>query len=217
MSLFTGEPRSAGVVAIRESVLVRLSKPAFERLIATQPSASAALTRQLIHRFVKEDKAVQLVRPVTMGLLPVSPGVDIAAFCARLAAPLARLGRVRVVDAAAVEAALQPQGLSSRDADPALDRRVALVLEEIEAASDFVLLVGEDRPDAVDAALRAPQRRVAAGGRRRPGARIACHRACPAARSGLERGSQRDPGAAARRRLGPARAHRQLAGAATAG
>ena len=146
MSLFTGEPRSASVVAIRESVLVRLSKAAFDELIAHHPGISAALTRQLIRRLLKEQRVSLLERPVTMGLLPVSDGVDMAGFCARLAQPLSRLGRVRVVDAAAINAELAPFGLSLLDEGPELNRRVALVLDEIEAATEFVLLVGDTTP-----------------------------------------------------------------------
>ncbi len=93
MSLITGEPRLASVVAIRESVLVWLSKDAFDSLIAHHPGISAALTRQLIRRLLKEPRVLLLERPFTMGLLPVSEGFDMAAFCARL-------GRRRVVDAA---------------------------------------------------------------------------------------------------------------------
>ena len=146
MSLFTGEPRSASVVAIRESVLVRLSKDAFDDLIANHPGISAALTRQLIRRVLKEQRVSLLERPVTMGLLPVSEGVDMADFCARLAQALARLGRVRVVDAVAIDAELKPFGLSLADEGAELNRRVALVLDEIEAASEFVLLVGDAHP-----------------------------------------------------------------------
>ena len=48
MSLFTGEPRAATVVAIRDSVLVRLGKPEFDRILASSAQLSIALTRQVI-------------------------------------------------------------------------------------------------------------------------------------------------------------------------
>ena len=46
MSLYTDEPRSATVVAIRDSVLVRLGKPQFHQLLQSSVQASIALTRQ---------------------------------------------------------------------------------------------------------------------------------------------------------------------------
>lgn len=146
MSLFTGEPRSATVVAIRESVLVRLRKHDFDELIATQPQISIALTRQLIRRLLKEQHRSLVERPVTMGLLPVSDGVDIAGFARQLAAPLERIGRVRVVGSHDIDAALAPHGLSLTADGPEVSRRVALLLDEIEAATEFVLLVADDGP-----------------------------------------------------------------------
>ena len=148
MSLLTGEPRAASVVAIRESVLVRLSKQAFDELNAHNPLVSAAVTQQLIRRLFRKQPPSLLERPVTLGLLPVSDQVDMAAFCQRLAAPLRRLGRVQTVDAGAMQAALQPHGASLEHEGPELTRLVSLVLDEIEAGADFVLLVGDDGPSA---------------------------------------------------------------------
>ena len=50
MSLYTDEPRSASVVAIRDSVLVRLDKAHFAELLASSSQVSMALTRQIIRR-----------------------------------------------------------------------------------------------------------------------------------------------------------------------
>ncbi|MES3015181.1 MAG: cyclic nucleotide-binding domain-containing protein [Pseudomonadota bacterium] len=50
MSLYTDEPRLATVLAIRDSVLVRLPKAAFADLLASSALLSMALTRQIIKR-----------------------------------------------------------------------------------------------------------------------------------------------------------------------
>src|SRR5688572_30700952 len=99
MSLFTGEPRSATVVAIRDSVLVRLDKAAFDRLVAQSSQVAMALTRQIIQRLKTEHQRAPYAAPVTVGLLPITDGVDVAAFARDLALQLQRFGRVRVVDA----------------------------------------------------------------------------------------------------------------------
>lgn len=148
MSLLTGEPRAASVVAIRESVLVRLSKEAFDELNTHNPLVSAAVTQQLIRRLFRKQPPSLQERPVTLGLLPVSAQVDLAAFCQRLALPLQRFGRVHTVDARAMEAALQLRGASLDQEGPELTRLVSLVLDEIEANADFVVLVGDDHPSA---------------------------------------------------------------------
>jgi len=50
LSLITDAPRSATVLALRDSVLVRLGKPAFLRLLAGSGELSLAMTRQIVRR-----------------------------------------------------------------------------------------------------------------------------------------------------------------------
>ena len=150
MSLFTGEARSATVIAIRDSVLVRLSNAHFQRLLASSVQASLALTRQVIRRLLNEQDRSMLACPITMGLLPVSAGVDCAEFARHFAQALAAYGRVQVVDAAVVDAALQSEGAARSAADDAvgdqLNKRVALLLDHLEASCDIVLLVADATP-----------------------------------------------------------------------
>lgn len=149
MSLYTDAPRSATVVAIRDSVLVRLRKPAFAQLLASSASVSIALTRQIIHRLQTAQSRAEPARPVAMALLPVTAGVDPRGFAERLALPLRQQGSVCIVDAAALDGALGTPGLAERALDDAeANRRIALHLDALEAAHDFVLLVGDDAPTA---------------------------------------------------------------------
>ncbi len=146
MALYTGEPRSATVVAVRESVLVRLPQRGFEQLVARSSQASVAMTRQLIRRLQKpQQQREPNERPVAMGLLPISAGVDAAAFARSLAQALSAIGRVRLVDADAVDGALGPGAAQRTGGD---ERPLALLLDRLEAEADFVLLVGDDRPTA---------------------------------------------------------------------
>ncbi len=154
MALFADAPRSATVVAIRDSVLVRLDKAQFNRLLGSSPGASVALTRQIIQRLQNVQTRSELARPVTMALVPVSAGVDLAGFASALAAqlqPWARQGEVVLVDAARIERELGDAGAARRepaDADEAsaLNRRIALALDRLEAENDFVLLLADDGP-----------------------------------------------------------------------
>lgn len=147
MSLYTGESRSATVVAIRDSVLVRLAKTEFSNLLASSVQVSIALTRQIIKRLQAAQTHSKLARPVTIGLLPISQRVQTQAFGQRLADQLQRIGRVRVVDAAGIDCELRQPGLAQSDAgDADVNRRIALYLDEIEAANEYVLLVGDDTP-----------------------------------------------------------------------
>ena len=149
MSLYTDEPRSASVVAIRESVLVRLGKHAFHELLTSSARISVLLTRQLIHRLQNPQPRSLLARPVTIALVPVTSGIDLPLFASRLAAQLSPAARVCVVDAALIDHALKQPGLAQREpGDLVADRSIGTWLDEIEATHDYVLLLAEDRPSA---------------------------------------------------------------------
>jgi NTE family protein len=143
MSLFTDEPRSATVIAIRDSVLVRLDKAQFMRLIAASSQVAVALTRQIIQRLKTEHQPTAYAAPVTVGLVPISAAVDTPGFAERLAAQLARFGRVRVLDAAVMRS---PGAVAEEPAE--VHRRVSLMLDEIESNHEFVLLVADPTPTA---------------------------------------------------------------------
>ncbi len=147
MSLITGEPRAATVVAIRDSVLVRLAKSVFNTLFATSPQLSIVLTRQIIEHLRASSARQTLARPVTIGLIPISAGTSPRAFADSLASHLATIGPACVVDAAGMDRDLQDPGIASRDGlDAEANRRITLHLNELEAVHDFVLLVGDDQP-----------------------------------------------------------------------
>ncbi|HET8903518.1 MAG TPA: patatin-like phospholipase family protein, partial [Saccharospirillum sp.] len=146
MSLYTGEPRSATVVAIRDSVLVRLDKAHFDDLLASSHRLSMALTRQIIQRLQTQHNVNPMPLPVTITLVPVSAGVDAGNFATRLTAQLEQQGSVTLLDSARLEAHLAQTAQGSQD-DPAdRQRRITLFLDQIESESDFVLLVADDTP-----------------------------------------------------------------------
>ena len=157
LSLYTDEPRSATVVAVRDSVLVRLGKAAFQQLVARSPQSSLMLTRQLIRRLQDPQPAAGQSRPVVLALLPVTAGIDTAGLARSLADALARAlpegaqpPRIGIVDAAALDAALGEPGLARAAPadDAALQRRIGLALDAREAAHDLLLLLADDGPTA---------------------------------------------------------------------
>jgi len=147
MSLYTGEPRSATVVAIRDSVLARIDKSNFEALLARHPQVSIAFTRRIIERLQTQHLHRPLPAPVTVVLLPISEGVALLSFAQRLAQELARFGRVYVVDAAAMERGLNAPGVTSREGAE-VDQRLASALDRLEAEHDYLLLLANAAADA---------------------------------------------------------------------
>ncbi len=149
LSLYTDSPRSATVVAIRDSVLVRLDKSEFSKLLATSPSVSIALTRQIIDRLLSAQSRADPAVPVAIGLLPITAGTEAALLAQRLAAQLARIGTACVVDAERLDQALGEPGLARSAADdPEANRRIALYLDELESRHGFVLLVADEQASA---------------------------------------------------------------------
>jgi NTE family protein len=149
MSLYTGAPRSATVVAIRESVLIRLDKAAFNKLLASSAQASIGLTQQLIRRLQTERARAPVEKPVITGLMAITNGVDLAGFGQQLVASMATAGRVQRVDSALLAARLQALGVAADDdQNPEVNRQVAMILDQIEAENDFVLMVADAEPTA---------------------------------------------------------------------
>ncbi|NRF72037.1 patatin-like phospholipase family protein [Aquincola sp. S2] len=149
MSLYTDEPRMATVVAIRDSVLVKLGKEAFDRLLASSAQVSVALTRQIIQRLKQAHAPTVYVRPITIGLLPVSNGLDLVGLAAQLALQLQRIGRVEVIDAMRIDEELNaPEATLGPGAMADMQRRMTLFLDRVEANADFVLLLADPLPTA---------------------------------------------------------------------
>ncbi len=133
MSLYTGEPRSATVIAIRHTLLARLGKAHFQALIARNPQVSVALTNKIIQRLQTQNtSAPPAPAPVMVTLLPITDGVDPVPFAQRLVQALLPYGRACVVD----------RGCFAQEGDPE-GADVIVRLDALEAAHDFVLLVAD--------------------------------------------------------------------------
>jgi len=147
MSLITDAPRSATLVAVRDSVLARLDRPGFDELLRRHPAVSMALTRQIIARLQTQGRDQRPDRPVVVALVPLGGRVDAAAarrLADGMAVELSRHGRVAQVDAASLAAHM---GLPPGD-DAESARRMAVALDGIEAAHDVVLLLADAAPTA---------------------------------------------------------------------
>ena len=148
MSLYTQEPRSATVVALRDTVLVRLGKDDFDDLLGRSAQASIAMTRQIIARLNSKQAGINSTRPVTMCLLPITPQIDLGHFSQRLAEQLRKIGSVCIVYQHNSSFALPQDPPDQGQQVDTQSLRIARHLDAMEAAHDFVLLVGDDQPTA---------------------------------------------------------------------
>ena len=77
MAVISGEPRSATVIAIRDSKLLRLSKKRFDRLINGKPTLLKGLVRLLVRRLRDVSSGVQpACEPKIVAFLPANERVD---------------------------------------------------------------------------------------------------------------------------------------------
>ncbi|MCC7081660.1 MAG: cyclic nucleotide-binding domain-containing protein [Burkholderiales bacterium] len=93
MALLTGERRSARVEAIRDSMLLALSRSAFERVVEQYPRVMAQLARQLVERLKLSLRGAPVTHFLsTVCVQPAVPSARIGEFCERLARSLGMIG-----------------------------------------------------------------------------------------------------------------------------
>lgn len=173
--LLLDEPRSATVVAARDSVLLRIDRATFESLVAAHPSVAVGIARELSHRLKRTTRGTGArQRPHSIAVLPVSPGVDGHDVADRLCAALRRLlaaerpeavalitlGEVAAACPGAAASDLATDDTSARASEwiSGLEHRHALVVYLADPAApawtarcfreaDVMLLVGADGAD----------------------------------------------------------------------
>ena len=145
MAFFTGEPRTATVVAIRDSVLARFSNKVFRELLLAYPLVSLNMTRQVIERFKRVNAGRQpVVKPVIIGVLGITRNIDVAAFAQTLALQLQTHGKTAVVDSPRMDDLVgEPGAAQAAHSDFERSRMVTVRLDKIEAQHDFVVFVAD--------------------------------------------------------------------------
>ncbi|MBE7942736.1 MULTISPECIES: patatin-like phospholipase family protein [Ramlibacter] len=144
LAFFTGEARTATVVAVRDAVLVRLRGDAFRELLIAYPLMSINLTRLVIDRMRRETERKASSRPVTFALLPVTPGLDLAALARRIAGELGP--GVRLVTSAEVDGWFGEPGMAQVPHASERSARVAQRLEQLENEHPFVFYLTDPTP-----------------------------------------------------------------------
>jgi len=105
MALITDEPRSASIVAIRDSILIRLSKVSFERLIRSQPNLLLNLSRLVIRRLTRSQRGRGRNSQIrSIAVVFAGEGVPREEFIQRLSAALGAHGSILNLSRERVEA-----------------------------------------------------------------------------------------------------------------
>ena len=142
MAVVSGEPRTATVMAIRDSNLAVLSRQGFDRLLLKHPLAMTRMVAdKLVTRLRNMTSGAALPRKTvaTLALLPVHAGVDLNAFAAALAKSLSQFGAALPLSSEAVDRAFARKGAAqAEESDP---RHLTMVewLNRKELEHDFVV------------------------------------------------------------------------------
>ncbi len=146
LALFTGEPRSASIIALRDSLVVKVTRQLIERTLAKSPRVALEMTRIVIKRFQRSERERQAaVVPINICMVAISPGVDTAALAERLRASGRDSAATRIVSAddIARQFGIDAAGAVRRDHDAVAD-----YIDEIEAASKAVYLIADPSESA---------------------------------------------------------------------
>lgn len=141
LALFTGEPRSATVVAVRDTLLVKVTRAMIERTILQHPEIEMSMMRVVIRRFRQRERERQApLVPVNICILPITHGPDAAGFARILRnAQAAEAGPVAVVTADDVASHFGAQNHPPGQRNDALAGHI----DDIEARSRAVYLAAD--------------------------------------------------------------------------
>ncbi|QKZ13182.1 patatin-like phospholipase family protein [Spirosoma sp. KUDC1026] len=164
MAMFTGDPRSATIIALRDSVLVKLSQKAFEQIVAAYPTVSVNVTKLIINRLrtsqeqpkaAGSDVTSRLTRshpakkPVNICVLALHDDpADSISPATRLVSELSPLlrqkGTTFVVSSAEVnEVFNQPDFAQVDKENPVAYRQLSQWLDDQESQHEFMLYIAD--------------------------------------------------------------------------
>src|SRR6185436_1368172 len=99
MSFFTHAPRSAGVCAARDTLLIRFSNEAFDQIINSHPEIVRELLRVQFARLRRHDGEQAPKTATDIAIIPLGDDVQLREFATRLAATTETLGKTLLLDA----------------------------------------------------------------------------------------------------------------------
>jgi NTE family protein len=100
MALISGKPRSATVVALRDTELARLPRILFEQLMLSHPQGLLRISQLMVQRLdssQRQTRGALRAQPKTIAIVPNDPSANAATFAAQLTTHLEHIGRAELV------------------------------------------------------------------------------------------------------------------------
>ncbi|HVY04627.1 MAG TPA: cyclic nucleotide-binding and patatin-like phospholipase domain-containing protein [Burkholderiales bacterium] len=147
IALLTGEVRTATVVAVRDSDLVRISRPAFDEIVRRYPKVMQTITRIVIQRLrAKEGPGQFAVTGKCVAILATDSQNSTAALAERLVRALATIGPTLHLSAARVDSLLRRPDIAAAEDDEAAGVRLTAWLDEQESHHRFLVYETDGAP-----------------------------------------------------------------------
>lgn len=151
VSMMTGERRLTRVEALRDSVLVTISKDDFDRIAARHPSDAIEIALFLVARLIRSVQAHSGNEPpssqslATLALVPGHPGMDVSAAADGLARAMGEQGSTLRLSADRVDQALGQGAAQCPWEDTARSEQVASWLGELETQYRHLIYASDGR------------------------------------------------------------------------
>ena len=139
IALLTGEPRTATVVAVRDSELVHVSRQAFDEIVAKYPQVMQTIARIVVRRLRAKERQESGTLAKCFAVLAAGPGMPTSAFCERLVRGLETVGPTLHLSAARFDSLLNQTGLADAEEEEAAGIRVTAWLDQQESQDRFLV------------------------------------------------------------------------------
>ncbi|HEX7154613.1 MAG TPA: patatin-like phospholipase family protein [Thermoanaerobaculia bacterium] len=143
MGVLTGEPRTATVVAVRDTVLAHATREAFNELLLRHPELSIHMARIIIERLKRSATRPPVRKPATICLLGITAGVDVRSIASTLVQDLGRWGVATMETRERIDIRFGAGAAETTQRDSETYRRVTAWLDEVEFANDFIVLLAD--------------------------------------------------------------------------
>ena len=145
MSLFSGEPRSADILAVRDSYVVEFSKESFEKITEKYPSVLMRVSEIVIKRLRSAQEAnAEAGRLSVVTLVGITNGVMVSEFAQRLTDAIASMATVFYINKEKAEKILGTPGIGEAALGEPLEIRLDTWLNDQEERHDFVFYQCDD-------------------------------------------------------------------------
>ena len=144
MAIISDEPRSATVIAIRDSELLRFSREEFDRIVDEHPRAMLKIARAIAGRLRRSSRSQGVSRrELSVSLIPAGKEPILSRCVHQVFEGFSRIGSTLVIDSRFVEEQLGP-GAANEDPYGSTSNRLLTWLNEQEAKHQYIIYRSDD-------------------------------------------------------------------------